>query len=189
MNKNAEKDRKSYFDNANLVEEAVFVDLYDYYAPKLLRHASFRLSNSEEARDVVSQVFLKTWQYLTIEGETKKIKNVKAFLYHLANNLIIDIYRQKGKNTLTLEGPEPQALFANYEGALHKEYQFDVEQAFKAANELKEEYRQVISLRYLDECSISEIAKILNRSKGSVSVVLFRAINELKRILKQKGYT
>jgi RNA polymerase sigma-70 factor (ECF subfamily) len=89
---------------------------------------------------------------------------------------------------VSLEKTEPEAVFASYTEAEQTQNQFDVEQAFKVAQDLKDEYRQVISLRYMDDCSIGEIADILHKSKGSVSVLLFRAVREMKRILREKEY-
>ncbi len=171
------------FNQSDLTQEAVFSVFYDYYAPKILRHAMFRLNGSEEAKDVVSQVFLKAWQFIS-SSENNKVRNSKAFLYQLANNLIIDIYRQKSKATIPLENAEPEAVLAQA-GNFEK---FEVEQAFKLARSLKQEYRQVISLRYLEEMSIGEIAEILGKNKGSVSVLLFRALREMKNILKRSNY-
>ncbi len=48
--------------------------------------------------------------------------------------------------------------------------------------ELKDEYREVIMLKYVDELSVSEIARILDKSNGNVRVLIFRALNALKKI-------
>ena len=45
---------------------------------------------------------------------------------------------------------------------------------------LKGEYQEVIIWRYVDDLSISEIAKILDKPKGTVRVTLHRALKALK---------
>ena len=47
------------------------------------------------------------------------------------------------------------------------------------------EYQDVIIYRYLDELSISEIAKIMEKSEGAVRVTLHRALKTLRDELNQ----
>jgi len=54
-----------------------------------------------------------------------------------------------------------------------------------ALKTLKEEYREAITLHYLDELSIKEISLILQKSPGAVRVLIHRALNALKATLKK----
>ena len=73
-------------------EEKLFLEAFDTHADSLFRHACFRLSDRERARDLVQDTFLKAWDYLRGGGE---IQNIKSFLYRILHNLIIDEYRKK----------------------------------------------------------------------------------------------
>ena len=79
--------------------ERQFLELYENLAEPLFRHCYFRLSDREKARDLMQESFTRTWERL-VDGE--KIKNLKAFVYRVANNLIIDIYRKKKESSLDL---------------------------------------------------------------------------------------
>ena len=48
---------------------------------------------------------------------------------------------------------------------------------------LKDEYREIIILRYIDDLSINEIAQIVDKKKGAVRVILFRALNALRELM------
>ena len=48
-------------------------------------------------------------------------------------------------------------------------------------NRLKEEYREVVQLRFIEDYSIAEIAKIMNRSRGATRVLLHRALESIKK--------
>src|SRR3989338_1308443 len=48
---------------------------------------------------------------------------------------------------------------------------------------MKDEYREVIILKFIEELSISEIAKILDKSKGAVRVLLHRALKVVRDLL------
>src|SRR3989344_5188044 len=69
--------------------------------------AFFKVSNHEVGEDLVQQTFMKTWIYLVKGG---KIEIMKAFLYHILNNLIVDEYRKNKATSLDLlmeKGFEP----------------------------------------------------------------------------------
>ena len=53
----------------------------------------------------------------------------------------------------------------------------------RTLNNLKEDYQDVIIYRYLDELSVPEIAKIVQKSEDAVRVSLHRALKSLKNEL------
>ena len=53
--------------------------------------------------------------------------------------------------------------------------------------ELKDEYREVIILRYVNELSVAEIADTLKKGKSNVRVLIFRALKALRKILEQEN--
>ena len=63
----------------------------------IFRHCYFRVFDRERARDLVQETFLKTWEYLTRGHD---IENIRAFLYRVATNLIIDDSRRKKEISL-----------------------------------------------------------------------------------------
>ena len=73
-------------------KEQEFSALYHQHADAIYRHCYFRVHNKDLAEDLTQETFIKTWKYI-IEG--KEIKNMKAFLYRVALNLIIDHSRKK----------------------------------------------------------------------------------------------
>ena len=52
---------------------------------------------------------------------------------------------------------------------------------------LKDEYREVLILYYLDELSIKEIAKILGKTPGACRVLIHRALNSLREAIDKKN--
>ncbi len=57
----------------------------------LNRHAFFKIHDHSIGEDLVQDTFMKTWKYFVRGG---KIEMMKAFLYHVLNNLIVDQYRK-----------------------------------------------------------------------------------------------
>jgi RNA polymerase sigma-70 factor (ECF subfamily) len=82
---------------------------YNDYNKALNSYAFFKVHNRELSKDLVQDTFIKTWSYLV---KTGKIDTMKAFLYHVLNNLIIDEYRKNkpvSLDNLTEKGFEPIA--------------------------------------------------------------------------------
>lgn len=161
--------------------EKSFLAAYDQYAPNILRHICFRISDKESAKDLTSETFMRTWQYLK---EGKEIKNFKSFLYRICNNLIVDYYRDKDRRNIPLEGiKEPQAL---EESNLVKiERRFDFETVKKHFDSLPQDYQDILIYRFVDDLSIREIKEASGKSIINIYTICHRALKILKQKLKR----
>ena len=160
-------------------DKEAFGELYDLYLEPIYRFIYFKVSGVQEAEDLTSEVFLRVWQYIRDEIE---IENIKAFLYRVSRNAVIDFYRKNyGKETVSLED---HVIIDNLRADNLIE-RIDMNAQIKGImgklDTLKEEYREVIILKYVEEFSNTEIAEIMGRSKGSVRVLSHRAIEALKK--------
>src|SRR3989344_5622010 len=79
----------------NLEQE--FLKAYDDLADAIFRHCYFRVSDRDKAKDITQDTFTKTWEYIARGG---KVESIKAFLYRVANNLIVDEFRKKKELSL-----------------------------------------------------------------------------------------
>jgi len=164
----------------------VFSQIYDDCVDKIYRFIFFKVSSQEIAQDLCSETFLRGWQ--AFKNNKKKIENPQAFLYQIARNLVVDHYRQKGKmQTVSAdcvpiidpgEDLEEQALLKS-----------DLDTVKSALAGLKDEYQEVVVWRYVDDLSISEMSKMLNKSEGAVRVTLHRALKSLKNRISDTGVT
>ncbi len=162
--------------------EELFLAAYEEYADALLRHCMLRVRDRELAKDIVQEAYSKTWVYMS---EGKEIEYLRAFLYRVANNLIIDWARKKKSSSLdTLmedDGFEPVDEnvkdFADVPAA---------REALKLLGELDVMYRTAITMRYLDEMSPREIAEALGVSENVVSVRIHRGIEKLSKMARRQ---
>jgi RNA polymerase sigma-70 factor (ECF subfamily) len=157
-----------------------FAKLYDKYLDKIYRFIFFRVPSQEQAEDLCSQVFLKVLEYI---NSGRKIENFQALLYQTARNLIIDSYRQKGKEILLEDFS--QGINLSLEESLEEQIdrELDLKEIEKALKKLHPGYQEIIILHYLEELSIKEIAEILEKNKGAVRVLIHRALKALKKEL------
>jgi DNA-directed RNA polymerase specialized sigma24 family protein len=89
---------------------AVLTSAHLDFEKKLNVHAFFKLNDRALGEDIVQDTFMKTWVYLVRGG---KIDTMRAFLYHILNDLIIDEYRKhkthSSLNALMEKGFEPKS--------------------------------------------------------------------------------
>ena len=105
---------------------------------------------------------------------------MKAFLYHVLNNLIIDEYRKKKALSLDLlleKGFEPQ-----YKETVSIADTMDNKAIFILIKELPEKYQKVIRMRYTQDLSLEEMSLLTGQSKNTLAVQVHRAIEKLKEI-------
>ncbi|MCM1127789.1 MAG: RNA polymerase sigma factor [Lachnospiraceae bacterium] len=144
---------------------------------KIYRYCYFKLQKREIAEDITQETFLRFLESENYHNEGKALR----YLYAIARNLCIDEYRKKqyqvrseefdderdaGKpawRTVTASGQEEEWITA-----------ITVREALK---ELKEEERELVLLRYVNEVPVSVICSLYQLSRFSV-------YRKLKRILK-----
>lgn len=159
-----------------------FGEIYDKYVDKIYRFVFLKVNSSEIAEDLTSEVFTRGWQ--AFQDKKCDIDNIQAFLYQIARNLIIDHYRQKGQAQLVAVQNAPELVDSGQDLEEKTMLKSDVNNIKAALAGLKDEYREVIVWYYLDEFSVPEIAKILNKSEEAVRVQIHRALNSLKGVIK-----
>jgi RNA polymerase sigma-70 factor (ECF subfamily) len=106
---------------------------------------------------------------------------VLLWLYRIAHNLVIDLYRQSSKQTLPLEetllrdnDPLPEEALV----ALQEQ-----ERVRKALQMLKPDQQEVVSLKFLEGLENVEVAEIMQISVGAVKSLQHRALANLAKIL------
>ncbi len=171
--------------------EETFLEAFDEHADALFRHAAFRLSDRERAKDLTQDTFVKAWEYLRRGGT---VREWKSFLYRIIHNAIIDEYRRKKSRSLdALVEEHTTTAIAELSVAGHHEIETAadesllIERVRELIPTLRETEQTVITLRYSDGLSPREIAAILGISENVVSVRIHRAIAHLKQAV-QEGY-
>ena len=163
--------------------EQQFLSVYDELSDSLFRHCLFRTGDREIGKDLMQESFLRTWEYVS---SGQKIENCKAFLYKIANNLIIDwARRQKKRQVVSLEDLSEEGFeVAGTEDTAQKTRQhFTERQIATLLSQIEEPYRTAVILRYIDELSPKEIAKTLGISANATSVRINRGMERLRSLL------
>jgi RNA polymerase sigma-70 factor, ECF subfamily len=160
-------------------DQHAFAELYDTFVDRIYRFVALKVVHKEEAEDVTSEVFMKTWQYLTT-AHTSRVESVSGLLYAIARTTIVDLYRKRSKRR---EAPIDEAVQVAGNSREQKTIETHIayQELLKKIRQLKQEYQEVILLKYIEEYSTAEIAKILGKKRTAVRVTLHRAMKVLDR--------
>ncbi len=162
------------------MEEKKFNKTYREFAARIFRYVYFKVSDYDTAADVTADTFTRFWKILRKED----IGKTKAFLFSIANGIIIDYYRKKSnqkKVSLTTVDERLLGFTDNNEDALGQKQ--EIESLLQKLKKLKKEYQDIVLLHYVEELTITEISFILRKKENNTRVILHRALQALKKLV------
>ncbi len=138
-------------------------------------HASFKVCDRETGEDLVQETYLKTWNYLKKGG---KVLVMKAFLYHVLNNLIVDEYRKRRAVSLDV------LMESGYEPASDDHSSLidflDGKTACSLVDRLVLKYRIAIKMRFMEHLTLAEMSKRTGETRNAMAVHVHRGLEKLK---------
>ncbi|MBP7960717.1 MAG: sigma-70 family RNA polymerase sigma factor [Caldilineaceae bacterium] len=169
-------------ERARVFDEAALGEIYDRYEERIFAYIYRRIGDPTLAEDLTAQVFLKMLE--AIRKEKAWNSSFSGWLYRIAHNLVIDQYRKRGRATYMSIDDAPDLVTKEEGPAQTAERQFDADNLRKAIDRLTEEQASVISLRFLEGYSITEVATLLEKTEGAIKALQYRAVSNLRRLLE-----
>lgn len=120
-------------------QKAILTSAHHDYERGLNKRAFFKVSNRITGEDLVQETFLKTWRYIIKGG---KIEVMRAFLYHVLNDLIIDEYRKR--KIISLDALSEKGFQASVDYSEHIFNTLDGKTALLLIQRLPEKYKKVM---------------------------------------------
>lgn len=164
-------------------KDAAYLKLYDEQADSVFRFAYFKLLDRDRAEEVTQEAFVRTWEYLQAG---KVIDNLRAFVYRVANNIIVDQFRKKRE--LSLDALRDEGFDAGFEPLVGTDLQMDVAAVRRVIDSLDAKYRDAVLLRHVNGISVKEIAVILGVTENVVSVRIHRGIEKLRLLVPEDAF-
>lgn len=165
-----------------------FEIVYDQYFDRIFSYVLKRIQNFETAKDICSEVFIKA--FLSFRRYKWKGIPLVIWLFKIAQNEIRLYFRDKKY--------KPQYLTSEYEHLKHQtspgieeekiqaENQFQkiktIKKLINDLNQLSENERECISLKYIENLTIEEISQVMNMKTGTIKSHLSRGIEKLKKM-------
>lgn len=171
--------------SARQLDGQALAEIHDRYYPIVLRYVGYRLGGLEVVEDITSDTFLHLLDALTKRGS--QIRDLKAYLLGTAANLVNDHLRRRyrrGEQNLTEEHEEISG-----EGSLEGDSDERTRQQAlrQALKRLTPEQQHVLALRFSQDLSLEETARLMGKSVGAVKVLQFRAVASLRRLLDEES--
>ena len=160
-------------------ETEAFVELYDLLGDRLMRYLTARL-NSDDARDVLQEVFARLVRYHRSLG---KSKNLQAYVFLTARNEA-NRWVQKKKRTASASPNANEVDSIGKETPISEQME-QAELAAKLLNQLSVESREIVELKIYSELTFAEIAEILALPVGTAATKYRRAILKMQSIINQ----
>lgn len=168
-------------------DKEAFIRAYDENVSEINRFVYFKISKREEADDLTSMIFLKAWNH--VQNKTlEDAKTLRALFYKIARNVIIDYYRENsGRTAISLDDEDHKVDVADdsVDTAASLDIDADLSLIKSKLPLLKDEYRELIIMRFVNDLSLEEIADISGKSRGNVRVLLHRALNALRELVEK----
>ena len=162
-------------------DKEAFSVLYKEYYSRIYRYCKINLYREDLAQDLSQETFIRAWKALPNFKQTSE-GTFQAYLFRIARNLIIDLSRKKKEFALTgyeeLEGGEDFTEEIDMKD--------EAEKLKSALGRLGETDRQILILRYFEDMSHRECAKIIGMNEGALRVRTIRALKKLKEMLLNK---
>ena len=169
--------------------ENSFSKIYLVYFPKLVRFAREYVISTEDAENIVQDIFMYLWEHRDM---LDSLTNTNAFLFTLTKNRCIDFYRQKTRidsQKESLDNLQDRELKLKIEALMQFDENIFTEKEVedlltRAIEHLPEKCRQVFILSRMNGLKHEEIAGQLNISVHTVQNHIVTAIRKLKVELK-----
>lgn len=170
-------------------EQSAYQELLSLYADKVYNTALGLMQNSEDAEDIAQEVFTEVFQSIEkFRGQSR----LSTWIYRIAITKSLEEIRarERGKRKgilLSLFGKEELAPVSANEPFYHPGVTLENKEMsailFTAIRRLPLNQRTAFTLNKLENLNYNELAEVMNVSVSSVESLLFRAKQNLRKIL------
>ena len=161
-------------------DRVAFSEIFQFRVNTLQRYIGSIVRDPERTQDAVAETFLDVWKNLP---KLREIDRFDGWLLRIAHRRAMDELRKLKPSVALDDAPEVIDERRDSSPSAAAEASADAEIVRAALAELPEAQREVVTLRYLQDMSYSEIAKQVGRSNDAVRQLHQRGMARLKRQL------
>lgn len=163
-------------------DRKAFTSFYINHLKDLYHYIYLYTKSKESTEEIIQNLFVKMWERKEI---LEHITSVKAYLYRVAKNLLLDEIRKnhiEAKILITLKPSSEESLEKSDSPIIYKQYYLIFQDAI---NLLPEKRKQIVELRTKDDLSLDEIAQKLSISKSVVKKQLYTGMDFIRRYIQK----
>ena len=159
-------------------EEAAFEALFERYNGRLLYYLRRMIGTTGQAEDVLQTVWLKVIRKI---GSLEEPRALRTWLYRIAHNEAVQQLRKGGREVALEDEEEVLEAAAEEEDSRP----LDTARVNVALDEISSEHRAVLTLRFMDDLSYTEIANVVGCSVGTIRSRIYYAKRALRKQIEE----
>lgn len=158
----------------------IYTEIIRRYQDKLRRYIFNLIQDDNKAEDILQETFIKA--YINLRGFNRS-KKFSSWIYRIAHNETINMIKKDKKQISLNKNLDFDSGIDIEEGLIKKELRLKTHRCLK---QMPVDYREVITLYYLEEKSYEEISDILRAPVATVGTRIRRAKILMKKICQKK---
>ncbi|MCB9421647.1 MAG: sigma-70 family RNA polymerase sigma factor [Ardenticatenaceae bacterium] len=179
-----------WLEQARRGDQTAFGKLIEAYQRPVYNLAYRMLNNPGEAEEAAQEAFIRAYTRLHTYNPDHKFS---TWMLSITSNYCIDLIRKRRALLLSIDEPLPPHPALMSDGQKGPEAQMEMneqqEMVQSLLQELPEDYRQAVVLRYWHEMSYEEIAEMMDTTVSAIKSRLFRARRQLAEVSMANGLT
>src|SRR4051812_49339818 len=165
--------------------DAQFSDLYRAHLRDVYSYSYYRVGNHHDAEDLTEQTFLQAYRHFERAQRESNGRPLRPWLIRIAHNLAANYYRDRSRR------PQTPIDDAGTLSTLHTteslvEDRDDLARILAGVQELPDDRREALIMRFALGMDNREIARALGRTDGATKVLIHRAIRQLEDVVAKK---
>jgi RNA polymerase sigma-70 factor (ECF subfamily) len=157
-------------------DESAFESVFQDYRKMVFKTAYLMTGSKEEAEDIVQEVFVSVWRSRKSFNPEKG--KLSTWIYRITVNRCLSRRRRKKPALLSLEGKSIDLPDTKPEEILVTRLEYN--RLVKAMDALDSRHRSVLVLRYFNDLSYDEVAKVTGVPLGTVKSRISQAMRSLR---------
>jgi RNA polymerase sigma-70 factor (ECF subfamily) len=161
-----------------------FSELYRAHLRDVYSYAYYRVGNHHDAEDLTEQTFLQAFRHYERAVAESDGRPLRPWLIRIAHNLAANLYRDRARRPQT-PIDDTTMLSAVHTTEDLVEGRDELARILDAIEELPDDRREALIMRFALGMDNREIARALGRTDGATKVLLHRAIRQLEDLVKK----
>jgi len=160
-----------------------FAELYRAHVRDVYSYAYYRVGNHHDAEDLTEQTFLQAYRHFERAQRESDGRPLRPWLIRIAHNLAANLYRDRSRKPQAPIDETTTPIPALHTTEELVEGRDELGRVIEGINELPDDRREALIMRFALGMDNREIARALGRSDGATKVLIHRAIRQLESIV------
>jgi RNA polymerase sigma-70 factor (ECF subfamily) len=165
--------------------DRAFEELYRAHLRDVYSYSYYRVGNHHDAEDLTEQAFLQAYRHFERARRESNGRPLRPWLIRIAHNLASNYHRDRARRPeANIEAIEPPSHPHGTERVV--EGREELREVMVHLQQLPDDRREALIMRFALGMSNREIARALGRSDGATKVLIHRAIRQLQELMESE---